>query len=183
MSKRSRLLRFGLPLTLALAVLGLFYVGLGTDTEELPSPLVDEPAPAFELPSLEEPETTLTEEDFTGEVAVVNVWASWCQPCQQELPYLQEIAKQDIPVYGFNYRDSRQDAQRFLKAFGNPYDKIAFDPEAEAGMEWGVYATPETYVLDAQGIIRHKHIGPINAEVLREDLLPLIEKLKAEQQS
>ncbi|MBK1726265.1 DsbE family thiol:disulfide interchange protein [Halorhodospira neutriphila] len=183
MSKRSALLRFGLPLTLVLVLLGLFYVGLGTDTEELPSPLVGEPAPAFELPSLQEPQTTLTEADFTGEVALVNVWASWCRPCRQELPYLQEIAKRDVPVYGFNYRDSRQNARRFLEAFGNPYDKIAFDPEAEAGMDWGVYATPETYVLDAQGIIRHKHIGPINAKVLQEDLLPLIEKLKAEQQS
>ncbi len=173
--------RIFLPLSLALVVLGLLYVGLGMDSRDLPSPLVGKPAPDFELESLRDPEVTLTRDDFVGEVALVNVWASWCDTCRTEHRYWRQLAERGVRIHAFNYRDQRQNAERYLEIFGDPFAQIAYDPRADAGMEWGVYATPETYVLDAEGIIRHKHIGPVNADVVREDILPLIEQLEAEQ--
>ncbi|WP_290653004.1 DsbE family thiol:disulfide interchange protein [Aquisalimonas sp.] len=173
--------RIFIPLTGALMVLGLLYVGLGLDSRSLPSPLVGKPAPAFELESLEDPERMITEADFIGEVALVNVWASWCSSCRSEKPYLMALARQGVTIHAFNYRDTREDATHYLAADMNPYDTIAFDPQGDAGMEWGVYATPETYVLDAEGIIRYKHIGPLDAQLVREEILPVLEKLEAEQ--
>ncbi|ABM62137.1 DsbE family thiol:disulfide interchange protein [Halorhodospira halophila] len=172
--------RLLLPLLLTLPVLGLLYVGLTLDSRSLPSPLVGKPAPDFELESLRDAGVTLTRDDFIGEIALVNVWASWCDSCRHEHTYWRQLADRGIPIHAFNYRDSRENAHRYLEFFGDPFREIAYDPRAEAGMEWGVYATPETYVLDAEGIIRHKHIGPVNAEVLRNDILPLIEELEAE---
>ena len=175
-----KLRRVLLPLVAVLAMLGLFYVGLGMDARELPSPLVGKPAPAFELESFFDPEVTITEADFIGEVALVNVWASWCVTCLREKPLLMELARQGITIHSFNYRDTREDAKRYLSADRNPYDKIAFDPDGDAGLEWGVYATPETYVLDARGMIRYKRIGPLNPKILEEEILPLIARLEAE---
>ncbi len=172
--------RIAFPLVGVLVILGLLYVGLGIDSRALPSPLVGKPAPAFQLESFYDPEEIVTEADFIGEVALVNVWASWCSSCRSEKPYLMELARQGVTIHGFNYRDTRADARRYLSAEMNPYDKIAFDPNGEAGMEWGVYATPETYVLDAGGTIRYKHIGPLTPRIIREEVLPLIEKLEAE---
>lgn len=173
--------RIAIPTVLAIGILGLFYVGLKTEDSGLPSPLVGEPAPEFQLESLRDPSKTLTEQDFTGEVALVNVWASWCNSCRTEHKYWRELAQQGIPIHAINYRDNRTNARRYLDRFGDPFDKIAYDPEAEAGIDWGVYATPETYVLDADGVIRYKHIGPVNQEVIREEIRPLIEELEAEQ--
>lgn len=169
-----------LPFGAALLVLAILYLAMGIDSSELPSPLVGKPAPEFELESLEDPDRSVTEEDFIGEVALVNVWASWCASCRAEKPHLVELARQGITIHAFNYRDERDDAHRYLNATGNPFDLIGHDPHGEAGMEWGVYATPETYVLDADGTIRHKHIGPLDSDVIRNKILPLIEKLEAE---
>ncbi len=160
-------------LLIVLPVLGLLYVGLGMDSRELPSPLVGEPAPAFELEDLHDADRTLTEEDFTGGVAVVHVWNSYCPACHQDIPYLRELREQGVSVYAFNYRDERPDAQRYLQVRGNPYEEIAYDPEGRASMDWGVYATPETYVLDAEGTIRYKQIGPLDQEVVEEEILAL----------
>ena len=172
--------QIALPLTAVLALLVLFYVGLGLDSRSLPSPLIDEPAPSFELQSLTDPERTLTEQDFIGEVALVNVFASWCSSCWAEHSNLVELARDGVAIYGLNYRDQRPDALRYLDRGGNPYRHIVFDPDGDAGMDWGVYATPETFLLDAEGRIRHKHIGPLDARVIREEFLPMIEQLEAE---
>jgi cytochrome c biogenesis protein CcmG, thiol:disulfide interchange protein DsbE len=172
--------RILLPLVAILALLGLFYVGLGMDSRALPSPLVGKPAPAFQLESFFDPDVIITEADFIGETALVNVWASWCSTCLAEKPYLMELARQGIKIHSFNYRDTRENARRYLSVDMNPYDKIAFDPDGEAGMEWGVYATPETYLLDPQGTIRYKRIGPLNPKLIREEILPLIAKIEAE---
>ncbi len=169
-----------LPFAGVLAVLGLFYLGLQVDSRELPSPLIDRPAPAFELQSLTEPDRTLTEQDFIGEVALVNVFASWCSSCWAEHSNLVELERRGITIHGLNYRDERPAALRYLRRGGNPYTHIAFDPRGDAGMEWGVYATPETFLLDANGRIRHKHVGPLDAQVIREEFLPRIEQLTAE---
>ncbi|SDI94671.1 DsbE family thiol:disulfide interchange protein [Billgrantia gudaonensis] len=173
--------RILVPLVAVLALLGVLLVGLGLDSRELPSPLVGQPAPAFSLTALEDPETRLTEADFTGEVALVNVWATWCSTCRAEKPLLMELAEKGIPIHGINYRDERAAALRYLEISDDPYRTIAYDPDGDAGMEWGVYATPETYLLDADGVIRYKRTGPLSRELIREDVLPLIDELRAEQ--
>ena len=162
--------RIIIPLAIALPILGLLYVGLGRDTRELPSPLVGEPAPAFELTSLQDQDETVTKADFTGDLSVVHVWSSTCPVCHEDFPILERLSEQGVDVYAFNYRDQRQRALQYLKVRGNPYEKIAYDPEGEAGMDWGVYATPETYVID-DGTIVYKQIGPLNEEVVQEEIL------------
>src|SRR5690554_2277773 len=162
------------------ALLALLYVGLGMDSRKLPSPLVGKEAPEFSLSVLDKPKEFFSKQDLLGKVTVVNVWASWCRTCRAERPYLVELARSGVPIYAFNYRDNRQDALYYLQAAGNPFIKIGFDPDAEAGMDWGVYATPETYILDVTGRIRYKHIGPLNPQVIRKEVLPLLAKLNEE---
>lgn len=173
-------LRLLIPLIAISALLGLLFIGLGMNSRDLPSPLVGKPAPAFELEALEDAEHILTEQDFIGEVALVNVWATWCSTCRAEKPLLMELAAGGIPIHAFNYRDERDAALRYLSVSDNPYQVIAYDPRGDAGIDWGVYATPETYVLDAEGVIRYKRIGPLNRQLLLDEVLPLIEKLRAE---
>lgn len=161
-------------------VLGLLYVGLGLDSRKLPSPLVGKEAPDFSLSLLEDPEQLFTREDLLGQVTLVNVWASWCSTCRAERPYLMELARNGVAIYAFNYRDERVQALHYLQAAGNPFRKIGYDPDADAGMDWGVYATPETYIVDAVGRIRYKHIGPLNPRVIREEVLPILAQLEQE---
>ena len=176
-------LRLLIPLVAVSALLGLLFIGLGMNSRDLPSPLVGQPAPAFELEALADAGRTLTEQDFIGEVALVNVWATWCSTCRAEKPLLMELARGGIPIHAFNYRDEREAAVRYLDVSGSPYQVIAYDPKGDAGMDWGVYATPETYVLDHRGIIRYKRIGPLNRQLLLDEVLPLVEKLRAEQEA
>lgn len=173
-------LKLLISLVAVTALLGLLLLGLGLNSRDLPSPLVGQPAPAFMLESLEDPEVLLTEQDFIGEVALVNVWATWCSTCRQEKPLLMELARGGIPIHAFNYRDERDAALRYLEMTDSPYRTIAYDPAGDAGIDWGVYATPETYVLDAEGVIRYKRIGPLSRQLLLDEVLPLIEKLRAE---
>ena len=174
-------LRILIPMMATLALLGLLFMGLGMNSRDLPSPLVGKPAPAFTLEALENPDTLLTEQDFIGDVALVNVWATWCSTCRAEKPLLMELARGGVPIHAFNYRDEREAALRYLGVSGNPYRTIAFDPSGDAGIDWGVYATPETYVLDADGVIRYKRIGPLTRQLLLDEVLPLIARLRAEQ--
>ncbi|QTF92899.1 DsbE family thiol:disulfide interchange protein [Halomonas sp. BM-2019] len=176
-------LKLLLPLVAVMSLLGLLLVGLGLNSRDLPSPLVGQPAPAFALEALEDPERILTEQDFIGEVALVNVWATWCSTCRQEKPLLMELARGGVTIHAFNYRDERDAALRYLEMTDSPYRAIAYDPAGDAGIDWGVYATPETYLLDAEGIIRYKRIGPLTRQLLLDEVLPLMEKLKAEQAS
>ncbi len=174
-------LKLLIPLVAVMALLGLLLLGLGLNSRDLPSPLVGQPAPAFTLEALEDPEVLLTEQDFIGEVALVNVWATWCSTCRAEKPLLMELARGGIPIHAFNYRDERDAALRYLEMTESPYRTIAYDPAGDAGIDWGVYATPETYVLDAEGVIRYKRIGPLSRQLLLDEVLPLVEKLRAEQ--
>jgi len=174
-------LKLLIPLVAVMALLGLLLLGLGLNSRDLPSPLVGQPAPAFTLEALEDPEVLLTEQDFIGEVALVNVWATWCSTCRAEKPLLMELARGGIPIHAFNYRDERDAALRYLEMTESPYSTIAYDPAGDAGIDWGVYATPETYVLDAEGVIRYKRIGPLSRQLLLDEVLPLVEKLRAEQ--
>jgi cytochrome c biogenesis protein CcmG/thiol:disulfide interchange protein DsbE len=123
----------------------------------------------------------ISNKDMAGKVWMLNVWASWCVSCRQEHPLLVDLSRRGIvPIYGLNYKDTREEAIAWLQQLGNPYLASAFDVEGRVGMDYGVYGVPETYVIDAQGVIRYKQIGPINAEALRNKILPLIRELQGQ---
>lgn len=171
--------RFLIPLGL-FAVLAVFlWVGLHLRPSEVPSPLIGKPAPSFTLPQLHVPEATIGPADLRGQVWLFNVWASWCVSCRDEHPLLLQLARTgEVPIYGLNYKDQRQDAVRWLQQLGNPYVASAYDIEGQVGIDYGVYGVPETYVIDQDGVIRHKHIGPITPQVLQDEILPIVRKLK-----
>ena len=168
-----------IPLALFAVLVGFLAVGLGLDPREVPSPLVDKPAPAFKVAQLEEADLQFSPEDMKGKVWVFNVWASWCVACRQEHPVLMEFARAKIaPLIGLDYKDQRKDALGVLKRSGNPYDITAFDADGRVGIDYGVYGVPESYVIDKAGVIRYKHIGPISMEALEKTIVPLIKKLQ-----
>jgi cytochrome c biogenesis protein CcmG/thiol:disulfide interchange protein DsbE len=170
--------KFLIPIGLFVALGVLLAVGLKLDPRKIPSPLVDKPLPAFTLTTLEDPEKTLSDTDYRGQVVLFNVWASWCVACKQEHPVLLDLARRKlVPIVGLNYKDQRDAALAVLKADGNPYAVSLVDANGRVGIDWGVYGVPETFVVDKQGIIRHKHIGPITPEVIEQELLPLIREL------
>lgn len=173
-------LRFLIPLTAFIALVGLLFVGLSLDPREIPSPLVGKEAPQFDLPELRNEEVRFARDDMLGKPALLNVWASWCVTCRQEHPMLAELRRMGVPIYGLNYKDTRSDALRFLTRFGDPYDAIGFDESGLVGIDYGVYATPETFLIDGSGKIRFKHIGMITPEVIETEILPLYRQLEAE---
>jgi cytochrome c biogenesis protein CcmG/thiol:disulfide interchange protein DsbE len=163
------------------ALLGILLAyGLKLDPRRIPSPLVDKPLPTFSLPTLENPKKSIANADLKGKVVLINVWASWCVACKQEHPVLMALARdKQVPIIGLNYKDQRADAAQMLKVEGNPYDAIIVDADGRVGIDWGVYGVPETFVVDKQGVIRYKQIGPITPEAWEKTLLPLIQKLSA----
>jgi cytochrome c biogenesis protein CcmG/thiol:disulfide interchange protein DsbE len=172
--------RYLLPLVIFLVLAGFLAVGLNKDPREVPSPLIDKPAPAFTLPRLDAPEQMLSTQDLRGQVWLLNVWASWCVACRQEHPLLVELARSGtVKVYGLNYKDKREDALGLLRKSGDPYVTSLSDTEGLVGIDFGVYGVPETFVIDKQGVIRFKQIGPITREALRDTLLPLVAQLEA----
>jgi len=172
-------IRYALPLALFVAVVAFLYLGLGRDPTLVPSPLVGKPVPEFELESLSDPARMVTRRDLTGRVALVNAWATWCVSCRHEHPVLVRIADEvGIPVYGLNYKDERPEALAWLARLGDPYVLSAFDPAGRVGIDFGVYGLPETFIVDAEGVIAHKHVGPITPEVWNEELLPIVRRLR-----
>jgi cytochrome c biogenesis protein CcmG, thiol:disulfide interchange protein DsbE len=163
------------------ALVALLAIGLRLNPREVPSPLIGKPAPAFELPLLGEPAKRFSEREMRGKVWILNVWASWCPPCLVEHPIVTRIAKSGLaPVIGLNYKDAREEALPWLERNGNPYTLIAYDREGRIGIDYGVYGVPETYVIDRQGVIRYKHIGPLSAEVVQQKVEPLVKALAAQ---
>ncbi|MCB1888242.1 MAG: DsbE family thiol:disulfide interchange protein [Rhodocyclaceae bacterium] len=174
------MMRFIWPLAIFLALVGFLAVGLNLNPREVPSPLIDKPAPAFSLPVLHAPDQTLTQNDLKGQVWLLNVWASWCVSCRQEHPLLVELAQANVvPIYGLNYKDERNAGMQWLSDHGDPYTASIMDADGRTGIEYGVYGVPETFVIDKQGVIRHKHIGPITREALEGKLLPMVRELNA----
>ncbi len=169
-----------LPLGIFLALAALLFYGLRLDPRLVPSPLVGKPAPAFELESLTEPGKRVSSDDILkGHMSLVNVWASWCPSCRQEHAELVRIAQEsDVQMIGFNWKDERPAALEMLRRFGNPYVLSVYDPENTAGIDWGVYGAPETFVVDAEGVIRHKRVGPIDRRVWQEEIMPVIEQYR-----
>jgi cytochrome c biogenesis protein CcmG/thiol:disulfide interchange protein DsbE len=171
--------KFLVPLGLFIVLVGFLAVGLKLDPREVPSPLVNKPAPAFTVPQMQQAELQFSSADMLGKVWLLNVWASWCVACREEHPVLMGLAKQQlIPIIGLDYKDQRKDAMGVIKRTGNPYDVIAFDADGRVGIDYGVYGVPESYLIDKNGIIRYKEIGPITQEALDKKIIPLINELK-----
>ena len=164
----------------AFVVLAVFLgIGLQLKPREVPSPLIDKPAPAFNLAQLHEPGQSLASEDLRGRVWLLNVWASWCAACREEHPVLMNLAQQKlVPMIGLNYKDQRPDALGWLQRFGDPYERSVADRDGRVGIDYGVYGVPETFVIDKAGVIRYKQIGPVTEESLRTRILPLIRELQ-----
>jgi cytochrome c biogenesis protein CcmG, thiol:disulfide interchange protein DsbE len=172
--------RYLIPLAVFAVLVVFLAIGLKRDPREVPSPLIDKPAPAFQLSRLDNPAETVRLEDLRGKVWLLNVWASWCVACLQEHPVLVEFSHaRVVPIYGLNYKDTRDAAHAWLDKHGNPYTTSIVDADGRVGIDYGVYGVPETFLIDKQGVIRYKHIGPVTPEVLNEKILPLVRKLQA----
>lgn len=157
-----------------------FYWGLFNGDERLPSTLIGRPVPEFTLPPIEGRADGLASADLSGEVSIVNVWASWCVPCRVEMPLLVELAATDrVTIHGINYKDDPEAALAFLAELGDPYTRIGADRNGRVAIDWGVYGLPETFVIDAEGRIAYKHVGPFDRQMLDEDILPVVRRLQA----
>ena len=156
----------------------------GKDISQLPSAMIDKPAPVLNLPAIvakpgEKDTGGLKTSDFKGKVSLVNVWASWCPPCRIEHPILMTLAREGVTIYGINYKDKPEDARRFLRDLGDPFVKIGADLKGRASIDWGVYGYPETFVVDASGHIRYRHVGPINPGQVDSIIRPMLRKAAA----
>ncbi|RCK30670.1 DsbE family thiol:disulfide interchange protein [Thalassospira lucentensis] len=177
-------MRFSLaviPLVLFAALAGIFLINIDKDSSVVPSVLIDKPAPDFSLPPLPGADKGLSRADLTkGKVSVLNVFASWCIPCRAEHPMIQRLSSEaDVPVFGLNYKEKDpQDGVKWLEELGNPYQAVGMDLSGRTGIDFGVYGVPETFIIDGQGQIKYKHIGPVTSEVLEKVLLPKIAELK-----
>ena len=173
-----RRLIYLLPVLIFVAIgIGLA-VGLTRDPSKLPSALLDKTMPTFELPPIEgRGGEGLARADLEGRVGLVNVFASWCVPCRAEHPLLMQLAEEGVAIYGINYKDPAEQAAGWLAELGDPYRQIGADRDGRVSIDWGVYGVPETFVIDADGRIRHKHVGPLRPEDVEETIRPLLEEL------
>ena len=169
-----------IPIGLFVLLVALLAFGLTNDPKEVPSPFIGKPAPDFTTNRLYGGET-ISVDGMKGKAWVLNVFASWCVSCRAEHKLITELAnKTTTPIVGLNYKDETVDAKQWLASFGNPYDMVAVDYKGNIGIDWGVYGVPETFVIDKKGIIRHKQIGPVTAEALKDKIFPLVNQLEKE---
>jgi cytochrome c biogenesis protein CcmG/thiol:disulfide interchange protein DsbE len=167
-----------IPLALFLVLAVFLAIGLNRDPREVPSPLVGKPAPMFQLRQLDS-EANFGPKDMAGKVWLLNVWASWCAPCREEHPLLVDYVRRGgaVPVIGLNYKDQRTAALNWLRQLGDPYAATLVDADGRIGIDYGVYGVPETFVIDRQGIVRLKHVGPLTPDVLKNKVEPVIQQL------
>ncbi|NOR43021.1 MAG: DsbE family thiol:disulfide interchange protein [Gammaproteobacteria bacterium] len=170
------LLRRFMPLIIFSVLVIFLAVGLTLNPREVPSPLIGKPAPEFELPLLLQ-EGSFSNKDLIGHVTLVNVWASWCFACRQEHETIKYLSRQGVRIIGLNYKDEASDAKQWLAKLGNPYQAIAADRDGRIAIDWGVYGAPETFLIDQQGIIRHKVIGPLSDQAKFDALMTVMETL------
>lgn len=191
--------KFLVPLLLFIGLAGFLAFGLTLNPREVPSPLIDKPAPSFKLARVDDPASAFALEEMRGQVWLLNVWASWCVACRQEHPLLVRMAKQKlVPVVGLNYKEVRGDgalnvrgmaleaetamaverARGWLSDHGDPYVLSVLDIDGRVGIDFGVYGVPETFLIDAEGRIRYKHIGPITPDSLQQVIMPKVEELR-----
>jgi cytochrome c biogenesis protein CcmG/thiol:disulfide interchange protein DsbE len=170
--------RYLIPLVLFVVLVVFLAIGLGRDPHEVPSPLINKPAPDFKLTQLRDPSKTFSAAELRGRVYLLNVWASWCVSCRDEHPLLMEYAKTGaIPIYGLNWKDRREDALSWLAEFGDPYVLSVSDTDGRVAIDYGVYGAPETYLVDQNGVIRFKQIGPVTEDVWKTKILPMAQEL------
>ena len=162
------------PLVVFLALAVLLWRGLSLDPTDMPSALIDRPLPEFELPRLTQPEQTLSSSDLVGKPFLLNVWATWCIACRAEHPFLIELANMGVPIYGVNYKDDSDMARQWLGDLGNPYRANIVDAKGDLGMDLGVFGAPETYVVDARGVIQYKHVGVVDEKVWVDRIAPIL---------
>ncbi len=173
-----------LPLAIFVVLAWFLYDGLGRDTKKLPSPLIGKVFPNMEVVDFDTNERYFIHDKLKNNLSLVNVWASWCVTCRTEHEMLMRIARTNaVKMLGINYKDTKAEGKNFLKRLGNPYDSIVFDQQGKLGLELGVYATPETFLVDQQGIIRFKRIGELTPSIWKEQILPLIQELKISENS
>jgi cytochrome c biogenesis protein CcmG/thiol:disulfide interchange protein DsbE len=173
-----------LPLLVFIVLAALLFAGVqmnsGKDTSAIPSPLIGKSAPTFSLPVLGDATKKITNKDLLGKPYLLNVWGSWCVNCRDEHPQITALARSGkIRVVGYNYKDAPEDAQRWLEEFGDPYSVVIADQDGSAAFDWGIYGAPETFLVDARGIVRWKTIGPISEETIRGEIEPELTKLAA----
>ena len=183
--KRHRLrLRTLIPFLIFVLISIFLAIGLTMDPRLVPSPLVGKAVPDFNLPPVKGRVAGLAKDDLTGEVSFVNVFASWCTACRQEHPLLMALSRKGaVSSHGLNYKDKPEDAAAWLDELGDPYTRTGADIDGMVGLDWGVYGVPETFVVDSQGIIRYKHIGPITEEIYLETLQPIVANLRKQAQA
>ncbi len=170
-----------IPLLIFIVLASMLYWGLGRDPNAMPSVLVDKPVPLFNLPSLDiplesavdEPEPLVNQSVFKGQVTLLNVWATWCPSCRIEHPFLLELAERGVPIIGLDYKDENAKARLWLEEYGNPYQLVIVDQQGKLGLDLGVFGAPETYLIDSEGLIRHKHVGVVDERVWQSDFLAL----------
>ena len=171
-------LRFVIPLAAFAILVAFLWRGLRLDPHEVPSPLINKPAPAFALTRLDDAAQTIRRDDMLGKVWMLNVWASWCVACREEHATLVEFSRtKAVPIIGLNYKDTRPEGLGWLGRFGNPYDASLFDHDGRTGIDFGVYGVPETFVIDKQGVIRFKQIGPLTPALIESRIQPLLKEM------
>ena len=167
-----------LPLVLFIGLVAFLLVGLRRDPHEVPSPLINKPAPDFKLSQLQQPNKTFSPQEMRGKVWILNFWGTWCVACREEHPLLLEYSKsRAVPIYGVDYKDDRAAAMQMLTEEGNPYTMTVSDPDGRVSIDYGVYGAPESYLIDRNGVIRFKQIGPITEEVWQKEILPRAKQL------
>lgn len=172
-------LRYLAPLFVFAAMAVILGIGLTLDPRKIPSPLIGKPVPEFSLPPVKGRTLGLANTDLKGEVSIVNVFASWCVACKEEHPVFMQMKRQGlVPIHGLNYKDRPEDAGKWLDELGDPYTRTGADLDGRVAIDWGVYGVPETFVIDREGRIAYKHIGPVTPKLVGEKLLPLIEQLR-----
>ena len=172
-------LRYGLPIVIFAALILAFAWALNRDPSTIPSAMIGQPVPQFTLPPVKGRLLGLSSTDLKGEVSLVNVFASWCVECRTEHPLLLRVKEQGVlPIHGLNYKDTPDDAARWLNAFGDPYTRTGADLNGRVAIDWGVYGVPETFVITKSGHIAYKQIGPLSSEALEDTILPLIRRLQ-----
>jgi cytochrome c biogenesis protein CcmG/thiol:disulfide interchange protein DsbE len=173
--------RFILPIVAFVILLGVFMIGLNKDPTILPSPYIGKPAPSLDLPQLEDPARRISNADFSGKTVLVNVWATWCVGCRQEHGFLLQLKRNNvIPIYGLNWRDQRPEAQKWLMTLGDPYIASGYDGDGTAGIDWGVYGAPETFLIASDGTVLYKYLGPLNRQVWEQEFEPRIRQAEGD---
>ncbi|MFC3907728.1 DsbE family thiol:disulfide interchange protein [Legionella dresdenensis] len=167
-----------IPVVMLVILAALFWRGLSLDPQKLPSTQLGHRLPEFRLPVLTGPKQIFTSESLRGEISILNVWASWCEACIEEQAFLLQLSKSGMPVFGLNYKDDRNNALQWLQEWGNPYRAIGEDSKGNAAIDLGVYVTPETFLIDKQGVIRFRHVGILSKDVWQRDFAPRIKELQ-----